>query len=808
MKHGCELIRRHSRTILLVALVGTVGGGYLTSQLGLESDLAELLPDDFDSVKALDAVREEVGGVGVLRVVLESSDFPAVLRLAADLEPRLESSDFVRDVEYRNDVEFYRTHGLLFLDTPQLDSLRTAIEDEIEAAKQDLNPFVVDDLFGEEADSGDDLDEWEARYRDLLPKPYYTNADSTVLVLQVFPARGDANLAYSQEMRGDVMRIIGETSPEILAPGITIQYGGNIQNRIVEYETIKSDIFGTALYGITAVFVVIALYFRSIVAAVLIAGSMIGALTWTFGLTALAIGQLNTITGFLFVILFGLGIDYGIHAFARYRESRRTGASVDQALHRMVCDTGAALTTTALTTSAAFFSLMLMDFRGFSELGFIAGIGLLFSLVAMVAVLPSLILVAAKLGLLRFKDDLPDAGAEEYRRLRYVRGTLIGTGMLSLVAIYGATHLSFEYDFTDLRVMTRERQEVGDKTRGVFSLSESPAIVLADSREDMQEIVDVVRRQAARDTLSPTVDAVRSVLDIVPSNQLERLDRIRGIRELVDSEADDVPEGEARRRLDELRTYLAVDATFGIDDLPETERRRFINKRGEVGNFVLIYPSVPLRDGRNGILFREDVGSITLASGKTYHAASSNIIFAEMLEMLTREGRIALLLSLGVVFIIVAIQFKSVASATLVMSPLVIGLLGTGGAMWALGMKLNMFNIVVLPTIVGIGVDSGVHIFHRYREEGPRSLPLVMRRTGTAIGMATLTTIVGFSGLLVATHPGLVSIGKLAVLGLAVTLVSACVFLPALLQALEDRTPTEAPEGASTQHTFMHGEAE
>jgi len=77
-----------------------------------------------------------------------------------------------------------------------------------------------------------------------------------------------------------------------------------------------------------------------------------------------------------------LGIDYGIHAFARYAESRRAGLNFEDSIEKLVTQTGKALSTTATTTAAAFFSLMFMDFKGFSDLGFIAGVGMLFALVA------------------------------------------------------------------------------------------------------------------------------------------------------------------------------------------------------------------------------------------------------------------------------------------------------------------------------------------------------------------------------------------------------------------------------------------
>jgi predicted RND superfamily exporter protein len=103
------------------------------------------------------------------------------------------------------------------------------------------------------------------------------------------------------------------------------------------------------------------------------------------------------------------------------------------------------------------------------------------------------------------------------------------------------------------------------------------------------------------------------------------------------------------------------------------------------------------------------------------------------------------------------------------------------------GLMVNFYNMIVFPAILGIGNDAGVHMAHRYREEGPGSLWTVLRSTGEHVTMGTLTTMVGFGGLLLSFHPGLNSMGTLAVLGLGTTLLAAVVFLPALLQWLEDQ---------------------
>ncbi len=135
----------------------------------------------------------------------------------------------------------------------------------------------------------------------------------------------------------------------------------------------------------------------------------------------------------------------------------------------------------------------------------------------------------------------------------------------------------------------------------------------------------------------------------------------------------------------------------------------------------------------------------------------------------------------------------------LVLVPLLVGIAWMGGAMYFVGMELNFFNVVVFPSLVGIGVDDGIHIYHRYREEGPGSLPFVVRRTGVAVCVTTVTTMIGYSGLVLASHPGLESIGLLAQIGLLATLLSAVVVLPALLEVVGPGARQEAPSVPATE---------
>ncbi|RMF65197.1 MAG: hypothetical protein D6743_08275 [Calditrichaeota bacterium] len=812
LQKTCNLIRKYHLYIVLLAVVFAVIGAHYTTKLALQTDLTALLPDSFESVKAYNEIKKKVGGIGELRLVIESEDFDAAVRLANDLAPALRKSPYVKYVDHKNAVDFYEKNALLFLRPEELDTLYARIDRKIAREKQKLNPLLVEDLFGDttEEEPEESFDQMIERYQELIPKPYYTNPDSSVLVMKVIPSGSNADLSFIRKMFADVKRIVNEIHPTNYAPDIKIYYGGNFKNRLDEYEVIKKDIFGTAAYGLGGVFLLIVLYFRRILGALLISITLLFSLAWTFGLTYWVLGNLNTITGFLFVILFGLGIDYGIHAFARYVESREAGLSMDLAIEKMACTTGKALMTTALTTSLAFFSLMIMDFRGFSDLGFIAGVGILFALIAMVIVLPAFVILLDRIHLLKIEPKPNKTLQFRRREFKYSRPILLASLLLTLLAVYGVSRVQFEYDFTELRAITPERKIVSEKTRGVFKLSESPAVVLTSSDEEIDAVMEAVREKMRSDTLSPTIDAVRSIRSLVPPDQDVRLARIRRIRELV-ADAEDVLTGKDKQRLEEFKKYLQVDRPYTWDEFPEKDKRQFITRDGEIGKFVFIYPSVPLRDGRNAIAFRNDVGTIRTRDGRVFHASSSNIILADMLIVLSREGRIAIGLTFLVVFLVVLVDLRSLKGALMVLSPLIIGLLWMGGAMYLSGMKLNFFNIVVIPSVIGIGVDNGVHIFHRYREEGPGSLYHVLKNTGLAILVTNLTTLVGYSGLIVARHPGLNSIGKLAIIGLSATFIAAVVVLPALLQWLENRSGAtsglQPGDGPAEAHPVPDGQA-
>ena len=246
-------------------------------------------------------------------------------------------------------------------------------------------------------------------------------------------------------------------------------------------------------------------------------------------------------------------------------------------------------------------------------------------------------------------------------------------------------------------------------------------------------------------------------------------------------------EDEETEELEKLRQAAGTEELIALSEIPEALRKQYTSKSGELGNFVIVYPSVGLSDGRLSIAFSDDVGRVETAGGDVYYAGSTSLVAADMLRLMQREAPWMVLATLVIVLLVMGANFRSPKWTALAVLPLAVGILWMLLLMELFGLKLNFYNLVVLPAVLGIGNDAGVHLVHRYREEGRGSSRRVLRSTGEHVTMGSVTTMIGFGGLLLSFHPGLRSIGALAVVGIGATLLAALLFLPALLQWLEDR---------------------
>lgn len=812
----------HPFLVIGLSLLTAIVSGFFALQLRVDTDIANLLPKDHPNVLALNSLKEIVGGETEMQVAIKSPSFEANKAFSEALIPKTlelwysRYDDFYfKNAEYKKDTELVKNNALYLASKGELEEITFWLEDEIYYAKEEANPFFVDfeDDFEDDVDQNEDPAEgFKESYDILVPPEYPMNEDSTIMVLKFFPTGSKSDIRYLEDMFGVYDSLIVALNPASFHPDMEVQFGGRLKRHLEELTSIMSDVLGSFLSGISSVVLLVMVYFftkkylhyrngnpkyrkhsvwshviRMPIPVLIIGIPLFFSLIWTFGITYFYLGMLNTMTSVLAVILFGLGIDYGIHYYARYIELRSSGLSVEEAVKTTNSKTGEAILVSAFTTACALYVLMFADFRGFSEFGFISGTGILLALFAMLYVLPSLLVIFEKLNLILFSknDQAPNI---EPHRYPFARIIVIFGFIISIFIVGYSNNLSFEYNFGNLEPRYPEYEKFREVAGQIDEPKRrNPAYIIAESDNEVNLLLEELRILFETDTASPTIQSVESLQERFPStiDEIEeKLEDIAYIRELLE---DPFIVNREDEELDKLREAAQTTEPLTIDQIPDYLKSRFITKDGEVGRFVIVYPSEGLSDGRKSIAFKDDIGSVTIENGKTYYAASTSIVAASMLDLMRTESPYMVGATFIIIYLFMIYTFRSFRWSLISMLPLLIGLLWLFGLLMIFDLQFNFYNLVVLPAILGIGCDSGVHLAHRYREEGKNSMWQVLSSTGQHITMGSFTTMLGFAGLVLTVHPGLQSIGIMAVLGIGMTLLTSILFLPALIQWLEDR---------------------
>ena len=162
------------------------------------------------------------------------------------------------------------------------------------------------------------------------------------------------------------------------------------------------------------------------------------------------------------------------------------------------------------------------------------------------------------------------------------------------------------------------------------------------------------------------------------------------------------------------------------------------------------------------------------------------IIMLIFIDLIKVKGLESVLWGLLVIVLVLLIDFRSFKYTAIALIPLILGMIWMLGIMYLFGMKLNINNFMALPIIIGIGIDDGVHMLHRYKIEGRNSMDKVTKFTGKAVLLTSLTTIIGFGSVATASHRGLASMGLVLVIGVATCFITSAFLLPAII-SLKDK---------------------
>ncbi|WPB82052.1 MMPL family transporter [Archangium violaceum] len=788
MERFTRLSYRRPGLVLAWVVAAALLSGVLASRLVFRGSFVELLPAHTQEVHELEAVSQKAGGDGYLVLRARGGSPETLRRFAHALAPRLEALEEVRYVEFHYDTRFFEERALLLLPAEQLRALRGDLESMLRTERRAAMSVLTEP---EDATPPPSIEQLARRYapRAAAVREYLSPADGSELYLFVKPSGVAADLPFAQRL---VTRV-RETSAEVARDfsGVQTDATGAHVLRLEEDRRMRADLTRASMLSCAIAALIVVLSCRRL-SSLLVVGAPVGVgLLVTFAMAQQTIGYLNIITGFLVAILIGLGIEYGLHLAMRYGEERRQHPAAE-ALVEAVLGTWKGALTSACTNAAAFAALTLAQFQAFAQFGWIAAAGVMFTVLATYLSGPALIALTERLRPGRAERPLPARPRREAPHLSRAVLVSIVVGVCALAAWSASVvgSIGFEPDMRKLRgefAATR----LDDHIIAQLGRRHSPTIFLAENVSRAGQLAAALRELEARHGAERTFAEVVSLSDFLPRTgedvEAERA-ALRAFLERIPASAwDSERVGPGLRRLESLLNARP----YGVEELPAEVRRRFTALDGE-GTFVLAFKRESLADTdalhRFGVQM-DELREVAKARGLVVQVLDPNLIAYRIFELVRVDGPWLLLAAALAVFAMMALSLRSVRRAALVAGPLYLGLACLPAAMHLYGLKLNFINAVVLPNLLAIAVDNAVHLYHRYREEGPGSLSHVVRTTGVAAVVATLSNAAGYGALLTARHPGLRSIGEIALLGVVCASLGTTVLFPAVLALLERRSP-------------------
>jgi hypothetical protein len=832
-------------TLLLAAIVSVALAAGLASRLTLKTSFGELLPQNKESVLVADKVAERLSDASTLTVVAQGPDKKALQRFIDTLAPAVRAlgPGLVGNVDdgVRASQEFFEKNALLYASLDDVKKVHDEILDRYQYEVSKALDLVVDD-----ADAPPPLTAAAVRERltkakqkaapapdddgPTYPDGYYMERDGHMVVLLIRTPVSSGDLDRAKVFRARIDEILAKVDPKSFDPNITVMYTGDFIVGAEEYAKVKDDLSHVGVIGVLMILGVVSLFYLRLRTIATMALTVAIGVCWTFGFARLTVGHLNSSTGFLVSIIVGNGINFGIIYMARYLEARATSdvAESVRVAHR---ETWLATLAAAGAAMVAYGSLVITDFRGFKHFGLIGGAGMVFCWTATYLFLPAILAASERVwpmkpygkvtSRLRAIYGAPFAFlAERLPRFFTVLGAATGLVAAALTYHY-ATSSPMEYDMWNVRnespKLESSAAQMQERVDRVVGRQGQDGLAIMVDRLDqvlpLKAALDA-RRDAAPEGKKP-FDKVVTIHDLLPKDQPEKVRLI--------SEALDRLERAHKKKLikdedwAELQKYLPTGGVkpIGIAELPEQVARSFVEKDGTRGRLVYIVPSTgrSVWDAHYLIEWADSFRTTTLPDGSIVKGSGRSVIFADLILAVIEDAPKAIVVSFAGTLMILVIAFRARPVAVTALVTLCLGLvwmiaalalykmkIGPLGAglphVELVGMKLNFLNFVALPITIGVGADYAVNIVQRAELSGPGQTGHVVRETGGAVILCSLTTLLGYFALTFSVNKAIVSFGYAAAAGELSCVVAAVLVLPAWMVWRDRR---RAAAAASTE---------
>ncbi|UCE38350.1 MAG: MMPL family transporter [Thermoplasmata archaeon] len=745
----------HPKKTLLVALIVTIIFMALAANLKIDSSVEGVFGDDVpEEIEDFMEVGEEFGEQELVTVVVdcENSNETNARMFLKDLAPVLKGTEWFRDIQYTQNMDFAGEKTILYVPEEYLYFVMdpNATSESVEMTHQ----YIISSM---------------------NEPQYFVSENGNIYILNMILNNTIDDVDERAEIFDGLYELLEEVQDsDSQYDDLKVGFTGSMT--VMDYEADKmalNDMYLTGIVTFILILIILFISFKSISLPLLSLVPLLMGIVITAGIIAVIYGALSMLAAVFAVLLLGLGIDFSIHILTRFTEELNGHEDIKVAFKHTSLSTGKAIVLGTMTTAVAFGALAFSNTSGMRQMGVVLAIGLITTMLCVFAVLPALITLRLRRGKLRQKLS---------KRAKYNVLKKIGSGsarfasviilILLVVGVFLALQVpatSIDENLHELQPKTTNSYKQLEKVKENFNYTEDYILCVANGYDELVYTADGYSQ-------IPEIMEVESILSFLPENQTAKL--------AILAQAKAQNPG-----LESVSWMNLNEMTW--QELPESIKMNWVSEGPEGERFLIrvsAWGNIWDKDYRETLVPQmEEVNPNIVARA---------IMFPVLMDAMTQDV-INVTFYAGIpIFLIVFIGFKrkNPVYALLALVPVAIGIGGVLALAEFLDISLNMISIMMIPLVVGIGIDDGIHILHRYKEEGKGSIPHVVQNTGKAVFLTTVTTCLAFSSFTVAQHPGMRALGQVPVLGLVLALIGALIFLPALIVKILDRTSVKTSE--------------
>jgi uncharacterized protein len=839
-------VRRPWWIIVLAAALASGSGVYAARHFAIKTDITALISPDLPWAQRAFRYMKDFPQRGII-VIVDAPTPEIAERGATELTDALQAHpERFRVVSHPGSGKFFQQNGLLFLPTDQVERLTTGLsradaligtlasDPSLRGILDALNLVLAgvkrgdlkfDDLAGPLTVASDTVEKaaaggptsysWQvltsgrpAEPRDLrrfiLVEPVL---DFTALQ----PGRAATDLIA--QLASDL---------KLGSQQVRVRQTGRVPIDDDEFGTIKENAGINAVATVLAVLIILWLALHSFRIILAVAVSLVVGLAVSTATGLLLVGALNVVSVAFFVLFVGLGVDFGIQFSVRYRAERHEESDLSGALRSAARKAGTPLALAAVATAVGFSSFLPTAYQGLSELGQIAGAGMIIAFITSITLLPALLAVLNPPG-----EPHPVGFAVLAPVDRFLERHRIGVVVATiLVAVLGSPLLLFlPFDFDPMHLRSPNVESVAT----YLQLRKDPETG-ANAVDAIAPDLAAANALAQRLSALPQVAQTRTLSTLIPQDQDAKLKLIGSAAAIVEpslnpeeaepaptdedtakalaSGADDLskaagdkpgPGPDAARRLGRLLAQLAsgdpsarerVEAVFveplkltldqlkaslkprriSMETIPPDLAREWITPDGRARIEVL-----PKGDPGDTETVRNFVKAVLAVEP---NADGPAVELFEAGNTIVRAFIEAGIFALSAIAILLFVALRRIGDVLLTLVPLMVAGILTLELCVVFDLPLNFANIIALPLLLGVGVAFKIYYIVAWR--GGRT-SLLQSSLTRAVVFSAMTTATAFGSLWLSSHPGTSSMGKLMALALATTMAAAILFQPALM---------------------------